>query len=158
MASNDPKFESWRQETAEEIIDIESEVQNRLDLICKIVTNKEKNREKDTDFTVSMPVFSILSLILPVLNKFYNVEFYADSKCIGCGTCEKVCLSEKIKMMDEKPVWTKDMPCFFCHACLNYCAQQAVQIKSNRFLKSHTEENGRYSHPYATADDIAGQK
>jgi ferredoxin len=158
MASNDPKFESWRQETAEEIIDIESEVQNRLNLICKIVTNKEKNREKDTDFTVSMPVFSILSLILPVLNKFYNVEFYADSKCIGCGTCEKVCLSEKIKMMDEKPVWTKDMPCFFCHACLNYCAQQAVQIKSNRFLKSHTEENGRYSHPYATADDIAGQK
>jgi Pyruvate/2-oxoacid:ferredoxin oxidoreductase delta subunit len=61
-------------------------------------------------------------------------------------------------MIDGKPVWHKDIQCFFCHACLNYCPEQAVQIKSSRLLKSFTEENERYSHPYATADDIAGQK
>lgn len=105
-----------------------------------------------------MHVFSILSLILPLLNRVYNVDFYSDSKCVGCGTCEKVCLSGKIKMVDGNPVWQKDVKSFFCHACLNYCPEQVVQIKSSRFLKSHTRENGRYSHPYATADDIAWQK
>ena len=105
-----------------------------------------------------MPAFSILSLFLPILNKMYNVEFYSDSKCTGCGTCEKVCLSGKVKIVNGKPVWQKDVQCFFCHACLNYCPEQAVQIKSTRFFKSYTEENERYSHPYATVDDIARQK
>jgi len=27
-----------------------------------------------------------------------------------------------------------------------------------RFIKYYTDEHGRYSHPEATADDIAGQK
>ena len=31
MASNDPKFEDWHPATAEEIADLESEVQNKLD-------------------------------------------------------------------------------------------------------------------------------
>ncbi len=158
MASNDPKFKGWHQATAEEITDLESEVQNNLEYIHDIVLNEDKNREKDTHFTVHMPVFSILSLILPILNKFYNVEFCADSKCTGCGTCKKVCLSGKININYKIPVWQKNIPCFFCNACLNYCPEQAVQIKSNRFLKSYTEENGRYPHPYATVEDIFRQK
>lgn len=113
MASNDPKFEDWNPATAEEIADLESEVQNKMDHIQKIVLNKEKSREKDTEFTVPMPVFSILSLFLPILNKMYNVEFYPDSKCSGCGTCEKVCLSGKIKIVNGKPVWQKNIQCFF---------------------------------------------
>ncbi|MBU4534311.1 MAG: EFR1 family ferrodoxin [Euryarchaeota archaeon] len=158
MASNDPKFEGWHPATAEEIAKLESEVQNKLNSIQEIVINKEKSREKDTNFTVPMPVFSILSLLLPILNRLYNVEFYADAKCVGCGTCEKVCLSQKIKIINGKPVWQKDVQCFFCHACLNYCPEQAVQIKSTRLLKSYTDKNERYSHPYAIVDDIAGQK
>ncbi len=158
MASNDPKFEDWHPATAEEIEDLESEVQNKLDIIQNIVLNKEISREKDTTFTVPMPAFSILSLLLPILNKMYNVEFYADSKCVQCGTCEKICLSGKVKMIDGKPVWQKDVQCFFCHACLNYCPEHAVQIRSTRLLKSYTDKNERYSHPYATKEDIAKQK
>ncbi len=158
MASNDPKFESWHKATDDEIADLEAEVQNRLDIIQKIVLNREKSREKDTTFITPMPAFSLLSLILPFLNRFYNVEFYSDSKCTGCGTCEKVCLSGKVKIVNEEPVWQEDVHCFSCDACLNYCPEQAVQIRSNRFFKSYTEENGRYSHPYATADEIAEQK
>ena len=158
MASNDPKFESWHQATAEEIADLESDVQNNLDNITNILINKEENREKDMNVTVPMPVFSLFSPLLPILNKIYNVDFYFDSKCVGCGTCEKVCLSKKITFINEKPVWQKDVPCFFCHACLNYCPEQAIQIKSTRLLKSYTDKNKRYSHPYATKEDIAGQK
>ncbi|HMK53454.1 MAG TPA: EFR1 family ferrodoxin [Methanobacteriaceae archaeon] len=158
MASNDPKFEDWHAATEEEIADLESSVQNNLDVIQNIVINKEKSREKDANFTVPMPAFSILSLILPFLNRFYNVEFYADSKCERCGTCEKVCLSGKVKMVDGKPVWQKDVQCFSCHACLNYCPEHAVQIRSTKLLKSFTDKNGRYSHPYATKEDIVKQK
>jgi len=39
-----------------------------------------------------------------------------------------------------------------------YYPVQSVQIKSKIGMKSYTEENGRYSHPYATANDIARQK
>jgi len=158
MPSNDPKFEGWKPATKDEIRKLESDVQNKLDMIQKIISNKEKCREKDTDFISPMPAFSILSLFLPFLNRFYNVEFYADSNCIRCGTCEKVCLSGKVKMIDGRPVWQEDVKCFFCHTCLNYCPQQAVQIKSTRLLKSFTDKNERYSHPYARADEISGEK
>jgi len=158
MPSNDPKFEGWKPATREEIRKLESDIQNKLDSIQEIILKKEKIHEEDTEFITPMPAFPILSIFLPFLSRFYNVEFYADSKCIRCGTCEKVCLSGKVKMIDEKPVWQKDVQCFFCHACLNYCPQHAVQIKSTRLLKSFTEENERYSHPYATIDDIAGEK
>ena len=158
MASNDPKFDNWHQATEEEIADLESELQNNLDSIKTIIINKEESREKDTNVTVPMPVFSLLSPVLPILNKIFNVDFYSDSNCVGCGTCEQVCLSGKIKMINGKPVWQKDIQCFFCHACLNYCPENAVQIKSTRLLKSYTTENERYLHPYATVDDIAGQK
>jgi ferredoxin len=84
--------------------------------------------------------------------------FFADSKCVGCGTCEKVCLSNKIKMVDKKPVWKKNVKCYMCYACLNFCPEQSVQIKSKWYMKSYTGEKGRYLHPYATARDIARQK
>lgn len=158
MASNDPKFKGFKAATEEEIADIELEVQNKLDYIQNIVINKEIVRQKDTEFTLSIPAFPVLSPLLPFLNKMFDYDFYADSKCTGCGTCEKVCLSGKIKMVDAKPVWQKDVKCFFCYACLNYCPEHAVQIRSTRTFKTYTAENERYSHPYATADDIAGQK
>lgn len=158
MANNDPKFENWHQTTEDEMAKLESELQNRLNLVGDFVRNKEKYKEEDTHFKVQTPFFSVLSPFLPVLNRFFSIEFYSNSRCSGCGTCEKVCLSGKIKIVDEKPVWQDDVQCYFCNACLNYCPQRAVQIKSKRLLKSYTTENGRYHHPWVTADDIAGQK
>ena len=158
MANNDPKFENWHQTTEDEVAKLESELQNSLNLVGNVVRNKEKYKEEDTHFKVQTLFFSVLSPFLPVLNRFFSIEFYPDSKCSGCGTCEKVCLSGKIKMVDEKPVWQDDVQCYFCNACLNYCPQRAVQIKSKLLLKSYTTENERYHHPEVTADDIAGQK
>ena len=158
MGSNDPKFENWHNTTSEEIEEMESEIQLNLDEIQKIVANKERHWEEDNNFTVKIPVFTLLSIFLPILNKFYNVDFYSDSKCEGCGTCEKVCLSQKIKIINNKPVWQESIPCFFCHACINYCTKQSIQIKSTTLLKSYTTENGRYYHPFATIEDISKQK
>jgi len=158
MASNDPKRENWHAATEKEISALENEVQNNLDYIQKIVLNKEKSQEEDNSYTDPVPAFSLISWIFPHVNRLYSADFYSDSKCVGCGTCEKVCLSGKIKMDNGKPVWQKDVHCFLCNACLNYCPNQAVQIKSSSFYKIYTEENDRYSHPYASADEIVEQK
>jgi Pyruvate/2-oxoacid:ferredoxin oxidoreductase delta subunit len=92
MGSNDPKFKGWQPATNEKVAKLESEIQNRLDSIQKIIINQE------------------------------NIKSY------------------------------------LCYACLNYCPMQEVQIKTKIYMKSYTEENERYSHPYATAEDIAAQK
>jgi len=158
MANNDPKYD-YKAPTNKEIKKLVSVVHNKLDFIHKIIINKEKNREKDTNITDPVP--SLLVKLIPFINIFirpfaefigFKSHYYVDSKCTGCGTCEKVCLSKKIKMLNGKPVWQKNVKCFYCYACINYCPKQSVQIKS------FTEKNGRYSHPYATANDIAGQK
>jgi len=158
MANNDPKYD-YKVPTTEEIKSFESVIDENLDVIHKIIKKKKISREKDT--TITEPVPPLIVSIVPFLNSIFRPigelfgfksHYYADSKCTGCGTCEKVCLSKKIKMLNGKPVWQKNVKCFYCYACINYCPKESVQIKS------FTEKNGRYPHPYAIANDIAGQK
>ncbi len=159
MANNDPKYDNYQTPTEDEIKFYEKAFKKELQLIVKIIKKRKKSRKKDT--TITEPVPQFLVNIVPFLNSVFKPiaefagfksTFYADSKCIGCGICEKVCLSGKIKMEDNKPKWKKDIKCFYCYACLNFCPNEAIQIKG------FTENNERYSHPYATADDIAKQK
>lgn len=162
MASNNPKFKNFKPATLEELAHLEADVLKRLDSIQKIVVNRENVREKAEDGMIS-PIGNVtknLALFGMVLmeRSRANNYFYANSKCVGCGTCEKACPSRKVKMIGNKPVWQRDVTCFFCYACVNYCPKKAVQIKSKIYMKSYTENNERYTHPYATAYDIANQK
>ncbi|MHB9094068.1 MAG: EFR1 family ferrodoxin [Eubacteriales bacterium] len=159
MASNDPKFKDWHSATEEEIANFECEIQNRLNSFQNIIMNKVTYREKDTQITLPVNiVMEHLGAFLAEISGDGGTNFYSDAKCTGCGICENVCLSQKIKMVDKKPVWQKNGKCFLCYACLNFCPVQSVQMRSGRFIKFYTDENGRYFHPEATANDIAGQK
>lgn len=161
MPGIDPKFKGWKPATWEEVAKLESEAQIKLDMIKNIIVNKESCREKDTG--VIVPCGYLLKRLV-LLGMFFaehtgvNDYFYSDSKCTGCGTCEKVCTSGKIRMVDKRPVWQKDIKCHMCYACLNYCPKSSTQIKSKVYIKSYTEKNERYPHPYATVSDIAGQR
>lgn len=159
MASNDPKFENWHPATKEEIADLESEVQVKLNSFQKNIIDKVKFQEKDS--RIIYPVNLLLehfSSKMADMRGYTAEKFYADSKCSGCGICEKICLSQKIKMIDFKPSWQEKFKCFLCYACINYCPVQSIQIKSSPLLKIFTDKNGRYKHPEATVNDIAGQK
>lgn len=166
MPSNDPKLKDWQMATPEKIAHLESEVNHRLDAFQDVIINKEPYRVTDTDyvdFPYSYPVNYLMERLVLFGVRFAEYDglkdyFYADSKCVGCGTCEKVCLSNKIKMVDKKPVWQKSVKCHMCYSCLNYCPEQSVQIKSKWYMKSYTSEKVRYLHPYASARDIAWQK
>lgn len=150
MASNDPKF-NYKVPTQSEIDALEKIVHTELDSLTDIILQQKKYREKDKNYLTKLPFLGLISSMSLLSEKFKD-NLYADEKCTGCGICERVCLSEKIKLIDNKPVWQETIRCYKCSACLNYCPEQSVQIKS------FTEKNGRYSHPYATIEDIEKQK
>jgi NAD-dependent dihydropyrimidine dehydrogenase PreA subunit len=154
--------------TEERILRLESEMLARLDSIQRTIANQEISREEDTgDGTLPppllvpfLPLIRIVAPLLVPLGKLVETkfEFYCDEKCTGCGVCEKVCLAEKVQMVDGKPVWQEAVKCHGCFACLNFCPEESIQVKSTWYLKSYTDQNGRYHHPAITAKDIAGQK
>ncbi|MBN2534203.1 MAG: EFR1 family ferrodoxin [Spirochaetales bacterium] len=165
MASNDPKLASYHDATKEKLDSLRIYALNKIKLIQKVIINKENYHNDDkTGITFSKNILLnlLLSRLIPFMTHFISPMvkkyFYADSKCTGCGTCEKVCLSEKIKMNGKKPVWQKNVTCYLCYSCLNYCPFKAIQIYSKIWMKSFTTERGRYLHPYAKSGEIAQQK
>ena len=162
-----PRQKGYKVPSESDIILIEKVVLDKLDLIKDVISTKGISREKDTDYLVdisSNPIFSYLieNTVIFAMNISEYIGgvnyFYHDNKCNGCGTCEKICLSKKIKMVDQKPIWQKKVLCYMCFACVNFCPTQSIQIDDIPFIKSYTTENGRYPHPYATVNDISKQK
>lgn len=140
----------------EEIIKMESKLQRRLDEIQYFIVNKQISREKD-----DLIVFLLTRILCPFIAywfqkiRFRDMEksFYSDSKCTGCGLCERICLSNKIRIINNKPEWIDSIKCTYCFACLHYCPVKAIQIKGRK-----TITKGRYHHSEVSAEDIAGQK
>lgn len=159
MANNDPKFKLWEPAMQEALDAFEIALQKKVDLLCEHILKQEGYQEQDCEVTFKVnPAMERLGVMAITLFGDGKEIFYSDSNCEGCGTCEKVCLSSKIKMADGKPQWIKDKDCYSCYACLNYCPQHSIQIKSTPFMKFYTEENKRYHHVDVSADEIALQK
>lgn len=85
---------------------------------------------------------AIVSNLIGAGYKFCNktVKFYADSRCISCGLCERICPQDVIKINEGKPQWTK-ATCSKCSACINRCPKQAIQYGKK------TEKRNRYVNP-----------
>lgn len=150
MPSNDPKF-NYVVPSEDKIKYLEGAALSNLERIAGKINQKEVDRHADDTCTLRIPFVSLLAPLVKMMEG-RPVNLYSDGKCTGCGICEKICPSGKITMVHNKPVWQTSVKCYKCSACLNYCPVQSVQ------MKSFTEKNGRYSHPYADIDAIAHQK
>ena len=147
-----PVFEVY---SPEECQRTERGMQETLDRIQNTLAERAPHRPQDPAW-----LFPLSQLVMPLISgyfrkvRFPNMErsFYADQSCTGCGTCEKVCLSDKISLVDGKPNWDEAIPCTYCFACLHFCPAEAVQIRGRK-----TAEKGRYHHPAIRAVDIAAQ-
>ena len=153
--------------TEERIHRLESAMLARLDAIRSIILNRETSREEDRGDIPPPPFLApfipLLDAISPYLVRFGKMvessfDFYYDEKCTSCGICERVCLAERVQMVDGGPVWQEEVNCHGCFACLNYCPEESIQVTSKWYLRSHTDQNGRYHHPEIKAKDIAAQK
>lgn len=92
----------------------------------------------------------------------YDKGFYADDKCVGCGTCEKVCPNHNITMRDKRPVWNHR--CNACNACVVYCPVKSVQFETPEAYKELgtvisrmlglPEKRKRYHNPNVKAKDM----
>ena len=138
------------------IAEMETELQKSLDGIQTTVASRQTHREKDDPllFLLSRTLFPLIrAFMFKVRFPDMARSFYADSRCTGCGLCEKVCLSERIRMKDDRPEWIESIDCVYCFACLHYCPVEAVQLRGRK-----TVTKGRYHHPEVKAADIARQK
>ncbi len=150
-----------------DILQIETTVFKKIHQISNVIKTQSSFLEKDANIIIKSSSNPLIGFLIEKLVVFaMNISeyigganyFYHDDKCNGCGICEKVCLSKKIKITEKKPIWQRNVLCYMCFACLNYCPKQSVQIKNIPGVKSYTAENGRYPHPYATPNDIENQK
>ena len=140
----------------EKVIKFDSVAQKKLDLIQKILEQKACTPKDDFPRSINLPLKRLVcKLMSPATNELEKnqIDFCSDSDCTGCGTCKNVCLSQKIKMIDGKPVWQKDVQCYFCYACFSFCPAQSVIVN-----KIYTQKGERYFPPGITANDNAMQK
>lgn len=141
----------------DEIDKKEADMLNELGSIENIINNRGKYRKPDPK-KIGVYIYYILRPIaIFIFNKtrYFNLEnrFYADMNCTGCGTCRKVCLSDKVELREGRPVWNKNIKCLYCLACIHYCPVRAIQIR-----RSNTFKKGRYHHAKISANEIGCQK
>ncbi|TXT65319.1 MAG: hypothetical protein BAJALOKI3v1_110021 [Promethearchaeota archaeon] len=164
MGMNDPKLKEFSVPTEEEFKEFEENVQKKVELIHRIVNNRGEYHDNISgiNFTRYKWINYILERLIPFFMNHYATGmksyFYVDSKCTSCGICEKMCLANKIKLIDDQPIWQEDMECYLCYGCLNFCPNEAIQIYDKIYMKSYTPERGRYPHPYAKVNDMVNQK
>lgn len=76
-------------------------------------------------------------------------DFWTDSRCDGCGICEKICPSRNIRIESGKPVWLHQ--CLQCFSCYSWCPLESVQFQNI------TEGKERYHHPSVYAEELFGR-
>ncbi|HEU68019.1 MAG TPA: hypothetical protein ENN53_02170 [Candidatus Acetothermia bacterium] len=99
MPSSNPKIAGFAPPTAEDLVALERTIQKKLDAVERVIEGRE--RYADDDFAgirISLPQpFRFLAEHLIVLgmslleHRDARRYFFADDKCVGCGTCERVC-------------------------------------------------------------------
>ncbi|MCG8482789.1 MAG: EFR1 family ferrodoxin, partial [Clostridia bacterium] len=97
--------------------------------------------------TVEKAVIPFSKMFLGFGNMKLNSEL-----CNGCGLCSQVCTMKNIKMTNSKDGWvpTFEKNCSMCFACLHFCPQEAIRLKS----MSNKKENYQYHHPDISVKEL----
>ena len=148
MANNSPTGltpmadKKWTQRISDEKIRaLEDKVQENLDFIAECIVKREKIRGKGSMSMLSHIFEPVMAKLTS--NKGTEIPFCTDSSCTKCGVCEKVCPSGKVKIVDGNVVWSKDIQCYFCYACFNFCPTQSVLVGNKYTLKNGTISSSR---------------
>ena len=73
-------------------------------------------------------------------------KFFADDKCVSCGTCARVCPTADIEIVAGRPQWQGR--CAQCFACMFWCPEKAIHFGKVREGLVH------YHHPEITRDEM----
>lgn len=98
---------------------------------------------KDGNFVTRL-FGNIVSSTFKPKNKDKN--FWTDENCNGCGICSKVCPTNNITLVQNKPQWLHQ--CEHCLACMQWCPKYSIQYKKG------TVKRGRYNHPEIDVSEL----
>ncbi len=132
--------------TEDKIREIEARTKERVAGIVERIKKKQPKEAAAKAGVLTRLLWKVSEASRPKL------EFLLSDSCTGCGICDRVCLSNRVRMENGKPIWPKASPCYYCYACFNFCPVQAIGVKH------YTKKEGRYHYPGISAEDIASQK
>ena len=155
-------YKAHSDEEYEKFID---QAQSDLAFIKTILIKKERYFQADDK---PAPFPRIIDKVLVPMIYYLNVHHpasvlkgavYADSKCVGCKTCQKICPADRIRVKEKRPEFDHTKTCFGCYGCINFCPKESIQLGSKWYNgRSYTPHNGRYPHPFAGVRDMLIQK
>jgi len=124
------------------------EAQEKVKAVAGPILRREQNGVDRGPFWQNIVFSLIYKMSFSNVHKL-DKNFWVDGKCNGCGICTKVCPSENIEMVNEKPAWLHR--CEQCLACIQWCPQEAIQYGKK------TVTYQRYRHPDVTLEDMLEQ-
>lgn len=88
----------------------------------------------------------LLNSLLPVFSrskarKDMGEKYIDDALCKECGTCEKSCPYEAIKL-NPKPIFNM-AKCYGCWACYNHCPNKAIYTKKYRGIANYPKPHNQ---------------
>ncbi len=98
----------------------------RLLEIVGAIKNKEKREPETSSKLLNKYGNFVYRMAISRINTMG--QFWADENCSMCLNCQRICPSNNIEMMDNKPHWNQN--CEFCQACIQWCPKGAVHIKN----------------------------
>lgn len=70
---------------------------------------------------------SIMRFLVHALFKgVHSFALVTDEHCTGCGTCERICPMNNVKIVGHKPAWSNR--CVSCLACYHWCPNNAISL------------------------------
>lgn len=73
-------------------------------------------------------------------------NYSANDGCKSCAICARVCPRGNIRIEAGRPVWGTD--CEMCHACIQWCPQEAIQFADR------TQDKPRYRNSEVSVGDM----
>ncbi len=138
----------------------------KIDDICYRIIKKRGTKYKTAKILFSLlmsPLYKLMrqSVInalkekakepMDTLLKYFELmpltdrSIIVDEKCIGCGTCAKVCPVNNIKIVEKRP--ELQHRCEMCFACDEWCPSNAIHHWSRA-------EGVKYHHPEVKISDM----
>lgn len=112
-------------------------------IVNNIIENKEYHRtfnipKKYSKFHLYKEYYSFHKIGIYQMWRMFRTN----EDCNTCGLCAKVCPTNSIVMVDDRPKWKSS--CEQCMRCVNMCPQEAIfqtyggnTAKKNRYMEPH---------------------